>query len=540
MLDQFKITTKLAAAFLIVLLLSLAALGITLSGVIHSSKEIDSFFDRDFERYIAYQSMFSEGLLSGVALRNLVLRPTLKKPLKVVPQAIQRFEEAYNKARALAAGDPDIISRLELIEEHWKKTRKAKLEVLELMRQGQVELATDLLKTTEQPHWQKVRIAVQELTRQELQEVEAMRLEMKDDRASLIARALTLGALAIILGGLVAALSLFDVRKSFNRIIHATEDLASGEGDLTRRLPEQGKDEFSTLSSAFNRFIGKIRDLVCRVAGTGEQLHQAAGRMTEASEVTRQKMDLQEGKIEEVATAMNQMTATVERVAQNASEASDAARSADTEAQSGRQVVGEVVTAINELATEVGNTSQMILTLKDNAEQIGSVLDVIRGIAEQTNLLALNAAIEAARAGEQGRGFAVVADEVRTLASRTQESTEEIQSMIEKLQQGANAAVSAMQSGQQKTEYTVQRAGSAGEALAAITDAVSRIAEMNAHIAHAADEQSTVARDINHNVSEIHGLSSEAVAGAEQAAEASQALQRMAEELQQIIRVFKT
>jgi methyl-accepting chemotaxis protein len=229
----------------------------------------------------------------------------------------------------------------------------------------------------------------------------------------------------------------------------------------------------------------------------------------------------------------------VERVARNAVDASQAARSADQEAQSGRKVVDEVVAAIDELATEVGNSSQMILSLKDNAEQIGSVLDVIRGIAEQTNLLALNAAIEAARAGEQGRGFAVVADEVRTLASRTQESTEEIQAMIEKLQQGANAAVSAMQSGQQKTENTVQRAGSAGDALGAITEAVSRIAEMNAHIAHAAEEQSTVARDINRNVSEIHGLSSEAVNGAEMAAEASQALQTMAEELQQVIREFR-
>ncbi len=539
MLNQFKITTRLAAAFAIVLLLALAALWTAISGVIHYAEEMEDFFDRDFERYAAYETMFSEGLLSGVALRNLVLRPELKKPFKVVPKSIAAFDKAYERARSLVEEDPDMLKNLEVIGEHWQMTRAAKLKALELVRQGQVDEAIELLKTTEHPHWQKVRVAVQELAGKELAEAEATRTEMIEDKEKFLTRALSFTAAAILLGGLVAVFSLLDVRSSFARIIGATEDLASGEGDLTRRLPEEGQDEFSTLSRAFNRFAEKIRQLVQRVAGTGSQLQHAAETMTETSLRTREKMDLQEGKIEEVATAMNQMTATVERVAQNAVDASEAARSADQEAQSGNQVVNEVVQAINELAGEVGNTSQMILSLKDNAEQIGSVLDVIRGIAEQTNLLALNAAIEAARAGEQGRGFAVVADEVRTLASRTQESTEEIQSMIEKLQQGANAAVSAMQSGQQKTEFTVQRAGSAGEALTAITEAVSRIAEMNAHIAHAAEEQSTVARDINRNVSEIHGLSSEAVSGAEQAAEASKALQTMAEELQQVISVFR-
>ncbi len=539
MLNLFKVTTRLGIAFVLVLLLSITALWTTINGIVHINEKMGGFFEQDFERYSAYEAMFSEGLLSGMALRNLLLRPKLQEPYKIVPKSIAAFEAALEKARALAGDDADINRTLDTINEYWGKTRAAKLRVLDLVRQGRVDEASQLLKTTEHSHWQQVRIATQALAAKALEEAEATRVELAVDSSRFVTTALSLAALAILVGGLVAALSLFDVRRAFNRITLATEDLASGEGDLTRRLPEEGKDEFATLSGAFNRFVEKIRHLVQRVAGTSDTLQQAAEVMTETSYRTREKMDLQEGKVEEVATAMDQMTASVERVAQNAVDASEAARSADEQARSGGRVVGEVVSAINELAGEVGNTSQMILTLKGDAEQIGSVLDVIRGIAEQTNLLALNAAIEAARAGEQGRGFAVVADEVRTLASRTQESTEEIQGMIEKLQQGANAAVSAMQSGQQKTEYTVQRAGSAGDALAAITEAVSRIAEMNAHIAHAAEEQSTVARDINRNVAEIHGLSSEAVSGAEQAAEASKALQSMAEELQQVIRVFR-
>ena len=539
MLNQFKITTRLTAAFGFVMLLALAALFMTLRGIHHMGDQFEKFYNNDFQRNIVYQTMLSQGLVAGESLRNLVLRPELKKPYEDVPEALAEFDRALKQAKSLAEGNPQILGKLDAIAADWAKTREAKLQVLERMKNGQLEQATELLRKIEHPYWQNVRTSLQSLSKEQLAEVRDDFAELEQERETLFVELSLIILVAILLGGLVAVLSLLDVRSSFSRIIGATEDLASGEGDLTRRLPEEGQDEFSTLSGAFNRFVEKIRQLIQRVAGTESQLQQAAEAMTETSLRTREKMDLQEGKIEEVATAMNQMTATVERVAQSAVDASEAARSADQEAQSGNQVVSEVVQAINELAGEVGNTSQMILSLKDNAEQIGSVLDVIRGIAEQTNLLALNAAIEAARAGEQGRGFAVVADEVRTLASRTQESTEEIQSMIEKLQQGANAAASSMQSGQQKTEFTVQRAGSAGEALTAITEAVSRIAEMNAHIAHAAEEQSTVARDINRNVSEIHGLSSEAVSGAEQAAKASKALQTMAEELHQVISVFR-
>ncbi|HHJ13267.1 MAG TPA: methyl-accepting chemotaxis protein, partial [Gammaproteobacteria bacterium] len=327
MLNQFKITTRLAAAFAIVLLLALAALWTAISGVIHYAEEMEDFFDRDFERYAAYETMFSEGLLSGVALRNLVLRPELKKPFKVVPKSIAAFDKAYERARSLVEEDPDMLKNLEVIGEHWQMTRGAKLKALELVRQGQVDEAIELLKTTEHPHWQKVRVAVQELAGKELAEAEATRTEMIEDKEKFLTRALSFTAAAILLGGLVAVFSLLDVRSSFARIIGATEDLASGEGDLTRRLPEEGQDEFSTLSRAFNQFVEKIRQLVQRVAGTGSQLQHAAETMTETSLRTREKMDLQEGKIEEVATAMNQMTATVERVAQNAVDASEAARS---------------------------------------------------------------------------------------------------------------------------------------------------------------------------------------------------------------------
>ena len=236
---------------------------------------------------------------------------------------------------------------------------------------------------------------------------------------------------------------------------------------------------------------------------------------------------------------MNEMTATVQEVASHAAHAAEAATSARDEAQGGQRVVSANIDAIQRLADEVMQTAELINRLAEDSNAIGTVLDVIRGIAEQTNLLALNAAIEAARAGEQGRGFAVVADEVRTLAQRTQESTSEIQDMIERLQAGARNAVEAMEKGRAGAESSVRQAVTAGESLQAINQAVAAISDMNLQIATAAEEQSAVAEEINRNITTINMVADETAVGAEQTAEASQELARLAMNLQRIVSQFR-
>jgi methyl-accepting chemotaxis protein len=226
-------------------------------------------------------------------------------------------------------------------------------------------------------------------------------------------------------------------------------------------------------------------------------------------------------------------------VARNASSAADEAHTADLEAQQGKQVVSETTQAISSLANEVDNASTVIQKLESDSESISSILDVIRGIAEQTNLLALNAAIEAARAGEQGRGFAVVADEVRSLANRTQESTQEIQKMIEKLQSGASDAVEVMVKGRDWANTSVEKAEQAASALERITKAVDVINSMNTQIATAAEEQSAVAQEIDRNVTNIHQVSNQTADGATQTAGASDELARLATDLQQLVSHFK-
>jgi len=536
---NLSLRARLVTGFSIIIVLFVGALGVAVNGLGDVGNRFNGFLEGNYQRQTAYQQMFADGLLSGVALRNLVLKPHLKKPFKVVPAAIERFDAAYARALELA---PDEATREALagVGQHWKKSRAAKLRVLALMREGNTEEAFRVLTTEEHPPWQKVRIEVQKLLRAEEQAAAEAGAAALDSERAATGLALVLGVAAVIIAVLVAFFTTRAIAAALAQVVTSLEDVASGEGDLTRRLPEDGAGETRRLASAFNRFVDKLRGVVSQVGETGQRLTQSSREMTELAVDTKFNVNQQESKIEQVATAMNQMAATVQEVARHAREASEAAQSADQEAGNGSRVVGEVVDAINHLSRQVGSVAQAIHSLEENAEAIGAVLDVIRGIAEQTNLLALNAAIEAARAGEQGRGFAVVADEVRTLASRTQQSTEEIQETIERLQAGAKAAVQEMEQGQAQTEQTVERAGRAGEALAAITAAVSRIAEMNTQIANAANEQSSVAEEINQNVVSISTLSVQAAQGAEHVAASSQDVERLAEELQGLVSTFRT
>lgn len=314
---------------------------------------------------------------------------------------------------------------------------------------------------------------------------------------------------------------------------------AMSQGDLTHKVSIAGKDEFAWMCWEYSQGRKGFTGLVKEILGSAGQLAAAAEELSAITEQANTGVMRQQGEIEQVATAMNEMSATVTEVSKNAGSAATAAQDADNQAKQGCEVVDTTVQTINNLASEVERTSQVIENLKGDSISIGAVLDVIRDIAEQTNLLALNAAIEAARAGEQGRGFAVVADEVRTLASRTQQSTREINDMIERLQNGANQAVSVMEMGRAKAEESVEQAAKAGEALQAITGVVDSIKGMNMQIASAAEQQSATAEEINRNIVNISEVSQETAGGSQQTASASDELARLASDLQGQVGKFK-
>ena len=345
--------------------------------------------------------------------------------------------------------------------------------------------------------------------------------------------------IGIIAGAIIAFFMVRMITIPINEAVYAIEDLAEGEGDLTRRLRAEGKSEMVRMSAGFNRFASKVHGLVTQVADAVQELSQVVREVSSIVDLTQNGSQQQQVKTEQVASAIQQMTATLQEVITSAQQAADSAKLADDNAKSGQTVVSQTIRSINELATEIESGANVIHQLEKGTESIGSVLDVIKNIAEQTNLLALNAAIEAARAGEQGRGFAVVADEVRTLASRTQQSTTEIQQMIDSLQAQARAAVESISKGQEKTRATVSNAANAGDALTAITDSVATINTMNVQIASASEQQGVVAEKINQNVVNISEVADENAASSNKLASASQNLGQLAKQLRELVSQFK-
>jgi methyl-accepting chemotaxis protein len=322
-----------------------------------------------------------------------------------------------------------------------------------------------------------------------------------------------------------------------NQLVTELEKCA--QGDLSTDISNDGLKELRTLSDAVQVLVENLRNQVSVITSEAENLASSATTLSSTIESTEETLLHQRNETDLVATSMNEMSASAIEVSNNAELMASAAADAKKEAESGQQVVGKTVSAINDLAGEVELAADVMQNLQDESQNIGTVLDVIRGIAEQTNLLALNAAIEAARAGEQGRGFAVVADEVRTLAGRTQQSTQEIQNMIERLQGGTNDAVSVMDRSREKTQDSVSFVNEAGEYLQRITDSVTGISDMTSQIATASQQQSAVVESVNQSVVSITDLANKTSDSAKHVTSNSKELTVMAHSLKDLVKHFK-
>ena len=331
----------------------------------------------------------------------------------------------------------------------------------------------------------------------------------------------------------------YKVVPPLNKFLASMRDINCGSGDLTRRLSHDSKDEVGAIIEEFNAFVSKLQAIISDVVRSSTQLNNASEEMLDAVGRAEKGVLQQQDETMHVAAAMNQMSATVQEIARNAASAAEAAEQADKETSQSKQVVVQTKQSINLLANEVEKATQVIHQLESDSDNIGTILDVIRDIADQTNLLALNAAIEAARAGEQGRGFAVVADEVRSLASRTQDSTQQIREMIEKLQGGAANAVAVMEGGSSQAQLSVQQATQAEESLQVVTKAVATINDMNMQIASAAEEQSAVSAEINRNIHNISQVSEETAQGVQRSTELSGSVTGESNQLLALMKKFR-
>ncbi|GLR69192.1 methyl-accepting chemotaxis protein [Agaribacter marinus] len=447
---------------------------------------------------------------------------------------------AIDSLQSISQINTDLSAEIEPIIAEFEEYYKVAYQVSKSM----VDNTADFSKLTEQS--KKMNSSFDSATSQlrDFSTAQQAQFESAIEEANTAAQSLSL--LGIIMGVVVAVILIaisfpivHNLRSSIVNVVNSLRDIAEEDGDLTVRIQTKNKDEIGDLVHWFNQFVEKLQNVVQDIGNASQPLNKLAQNLNDVSDNARNTIAAQQLSASDAKAAVDDMTTSVDAVAHSANEAAGAAGEASEAADEGQRVVNQTVNSIQTLASRVDETAVVIKKLEEDSNQVGVVLDVIKGIAEQTNLLALNAAIEAARAGEQGRGFAVVADEVRTLASRTQQSTEEIQSTIEQLQNAARSAVTVMAKGTEQAAQSVDEANKAGSSLGAITDTISRITAMNDQIARSTGEQQKVGVSITQNVDDIYSRTEDTANSSEKLTCVSHELEQLSEDFDKIMKQFK-
>ncbi|WP_426116050.1 methyl-accepting chemotaxis protein [Pseudomonas sp. DSP3-2-2] len=531
-LGNTSVKLKLALGFGLVLLLTLA---ITLTGWHGLDKMID----------------WSQSLTATGQLSNMTKDLRAERIMFRIDHSAQNAQNVVDRLNALAAHlqalgkVTDDDASLRLLTEQNQLVSKMEATFTELSAERQArKQSPDLPEQNSEQAQININAAQQRLDdlgdRMLASVAELISLQNAQRSAEAATSRTTLtgvASLAMLLGLLAAWIITRQIITPLRQTLNAAERIA--KGDLSKDMDVERSDEMGQLQASIQAMTLSLRDLIGGIGDGVTQIASAAEQLSAVTEQTSVGINNQKDETDQVATAMNQMTASVQEVARNAQQASEAAVHADRQAREGDQVVGEAIGQIEQLAQEVANSTRAMNLLKQESDKIGGVLDVIKSVAQQTNLLALNAAIEAARAGEAGRGFAVVADEVRSLAQRTQESTEEIEELIAALQNGTQQVATTLDSSRSLTDNSVQLSRRAGNALEQITRTVSNIQDMNLQIATASEEQSAVAEQINRNVLSVRDVSEQTAAASDETAASSVELARLGTRLQGLVSKFQ-
>jgi methyl-accepting chemotaxis protein len=560
LLNNLSIKAKLNSISLFLLMLILISSGYALNTMNQVGNELDSIVDTDipminivtkitenqleqiryFEQALRHASQQQQEIGTSAAFNKSTAQFDYHDTQIIEAFAIATRLSQESMLNANTAGNHEefvsIETALKNIEQDYLSFKRHAQSVFELLSQGDLQEAGRLAEEMEEGE-DKLTSACETL----LHEIEEFTKNAAHRAAEHEHTAF--GILSVIaLISLIVGISVSWILSNniVTRVCASVNDLETiASGNLTKHIEVSGQDEIGKLQQSMATTQQRLREMIAHISDTTAQLSTAADEVSVVTAQTSANIQQQQMETDQITTAMTQMNATVREVTSNITNTSTSASEANLQAKSGRSMVLKAVDGVHKLGEQIEYNAKVISEVEKNSENINSVLEVIKSVAEQTNLLALNAAIEAARAGEQGRGFAVVADEVRTLAGRTQDSTTEINQMIENLQANAKNAVEAMEASRQQAKNVVEQAESADTALSAISESVAKIDQMSSQIATAAEEQSTVTEEMSHNIDHINNMATQNATGSQQTSAAGVELSRMASSLQQLVGAFQ-
>ncbi|MBN2986789.1 methyl-accepting chemotaxis protein [Pseudomonas fluorescens] len=538
-----KISTKLLLSFLLCALVTLGVGLLGIKGVVRLANALEKTFSNNL-----LSVSNTAATLNGLVAHNRGLYRLMDASKGDVPQQdrdrvrqdianeLKRSQAAFATYRATSLEDDERAAG-DTLDQIWPAYISSSDRIMSMLESGQLEQARTQLNTTNNELFRQARELIRvmiESNNRQIKEGAIAADELRNSALTWMISGIVLAfIIAIIIGVLITRL----ITRPIAQAVQSAQRIA--KGDLTQAIITERTDEAGQLLMALSDMQSGLKSTLMEIANASDQLASAAEELSAVTDESSRGLTRQNDEIQQAATAVNQMTAAVDEVASNAVSTSEASRQATTEAEDGREQVAQAVSGMRSMVVEINESTQSVEDLANQVREIGKVIDVIRAIADQTNLLALNAAIEAARAGEQGRGFAVVADEVRALAHRTQVSTVDIEKMIGAVQVGADGAVAAMNKSLSWANNTQSLAQNAGEALQRITASVAKINERNLVIASASEEQAQVAREVDRNLLNIQDLSTQTAAGAHQTNASSQDLSRLATSFNVLVSKFQ-